>query len=127
MPPLRIYDRRERRLVAAADALLAPLAIVRRVRAAAPARPARVLCFRLERIGDLLMTLPALAALRAALPDATIDLAVGSWNGAIASAVGAVNRVETLDAAWLARGGGGLGVAGLARRAAAWRTRRYDL
>jgi ADP-heptose:LPS heptosyltransferase len=124
---LRIYDRRERALVAAADALLAPLGAVRRFRRVAPGRPARVLCFRLERIGDLLMTLPALSALRDALPDASIDLAVGSWNRTIASAVGGIDRVETLDAAWLARGRDGLGAIGLARRAAGWRSRQYDL
>ena len=124
---LRIYDRRERALVAAADALLAPLSVARRFRRAAIAPPARVLCFRLERIGDLLMTLPALAALRAALPGASIDLVVGSWNRTIASAIPGLDRIETLDAAWLGRGGEGLGVAGLARAAAKWRNRRYDL
>jgi lipopolysaccharide heptosyltransferase I len=129
---LRIYDRRERALVAAADALLSPLALARRFRDDPAGPPARVLCFRLERIGDLLMTLPALSALRAALPDSTIDLVTGSWNRAIASAIADVDRVEALDAAWLARpagaaGGNGLGVAGLARRAAGWRDRRYDL
>jgi ADP-heptose:LPS heptosyltransferase len=124
---LRIYDRRERALVAAADALLAPIAAARRFRRRAASPPVRVLCFRLERIGDLLMAVPALAALRAALPCASIDLVVGSWNQAIASAITSVSRVETLDAAWLARGAGGLGVSGLARRAASWRGRRYDL
>jgi ADP-heptose:LPS heptosyltransferase len=124
---LRIYDRRERAFVAAADALLAPVAAARRFRRPAPSPPVRVLCFRLERIGDLLMAVPALAALRAALPGASIDLVVGSWNQTIASAITPVSRVETLDAAWLARGGDGLGVAGLARRAAGWRSRRYDL
>jgi len=73
------------------------------------------------------MTVPALAGLRAALPDASIDLVVGSWNRAIASAIPGITRVETLDASWLARGRDGLGPIGLARRAAAWRSRRYDL
>ena len=131
MPSLRIYDRRERRLVAAADALLAPLALARRFRRAAAEPPARVLCFRIERIGDLLMTLPALAALRAALPGASIDLAVGSWNRDVAMAIPGIDRIETLDAAWLARPSGdgrsGLGLVALARRTAAWRGRRYDL
>src|SRR3954471_11106364 len=124
MAVLRIYDRRERRLVAAGDMLLSPLE-VRRLWRRAPARPARVLCFRIERIGDLLMTVPALAALRAALPDAAIDLAVGSWNRDVAMAIPGIDRVETLDAAWLARpsvnaavGRAGLGVMALARRAA---------
>src|SRR5437763_4052382 len=100
MARLHIYDRRERAIVAAADALLRPLALLRRSRRGAAAPPARVICFRLERIGDLLMTVPALAALRAALPDAAIDLVVGSWNRGIAAAIPGVGRVETIDAAW---------------------------
>jgi len=124
---LHIYDRRERMLVAAADALLAPLAIGRRFRRVPPAPPARVLCFRLERIGDFLMTLPALAALRNALPGACIDLVVGSWNHELASAVAGINHVETLDAAWLARGYRGLNASQLAGHARRWRTRKYDL
>ena len=127
MTPLRIYDRRERRLVAAADALLAPLSIARRLRRSAPARPARVICFRLERIGDLLMTLPALAVLRAALPGAEIDLVVGGWNHELAMAIPGVNRVEAVDAAWLARHRSGHGPLALARRMRRLRDRRYDL
>ncbi len=130
MPALRLSDPRERAVVAAADTLLTPIAWLRRLGRGAPDPPARVLCLRLERIGDLLMTLPALAALRAALPDAAIDLAVGSWNREIAAAIPGLARVETLDAAWLAREGpqgNGLGTLALMRRAAAWRSRRYDL
>src|SRR5262245_3788794 len=109
MERLRIYDPRERALVAAADALLLPVSTARRLRRAPKTRPARVLCFRLERIGDLLMTLPALVELRTALPDARIDLVVGSWNRGLAAAMPGLDSVETLDAAWLARGGDGLG------------------
>src|SRR4051812_17732205 len=124
---LRIYDPRERALVAAADALLRPVGMARRLRRVPPDRPARVLCLRLERIGDLLMTLPALAVLRAALPDASIDLVVGSWNRDIAAAIPTVSRIETVDAAWLARGGTGLGPLALTRHARGWAGRRYDL
>lgn len=127
MGVLRIYDPRERALVAAADALLLPFGAARRLRHRSGRAPARVLCFRLERIGDLLMTMPALAELRAALPGAVIDLVVGSWNREIASAVPGINGVESLDAAWLARGDGGLGAAALVRQAARWRREPYDL
>src|SRR5215207_6128885 len=103
MSRLTIYDRRERALVAVADALLAP-ALLRRALRPAPARPpARILCLRLERIGDLLMTLPALAELRALVPGAIVDLVVGSWNADIASAIPSVDCIETMDAEWLAR------------------------
>ena len=72
--------------------------------AAPGGRAGRILCFRLERIGDLLMTLPALAELRALAPGATIDLVVGSWNREIA---GSDSRHRSASrrsiAAWLAR------------------------
>jgi ADP-heptose:LPS heptosyltransferase len=124
---LTIYDRRERALVRLADALLAPVALRRILRRGRPAAPRRILCLRIERIGDLVMTLPALAELRALAPDASIDLVVGSWNAEIAAAIPSVSTVETLDAAWLARHGSGLSPFALVARAAAWRSRTYDL
>ena len=105
MARLTISDRRERALVAAADALLAPMAVRRIFRPWDPAPPRRILCFRLERIGDLLMTGPAIAELRALAPGASIDLIVGSWNREIAAALPGIDRVETLDAEWLLREG----------------------
>jgi ADP-heptose:LPS heptosyltransferase len=127
MALLQISDPRERALVAAADAVLAPLAMFRR-RGAAQHPPQRVLCFRLERIGDLLMTLPALAELRRALPHAEIDLVVGGWNDELAKAIPGVTRVEALDAAWLARDRAGThGPLSLARRVRRLRHHRYDL
>jgi heptosyltransferase-2/heptosyltransferase-3 len=125
MARLNISNRRERLLVGAADWLLAPARLARR--RSMLVRPARVLCFRIERVGDLLMTLPALADLRAALPDAQIDLVVGSWNRELAAAIPGVGRVEILEAAWLARGSSGESLAALLRRAIRWRSRRYDL
>src|SRR4029453_12379003 len=101
MARLTIYDRRERALVAVADALLAPAAFRRAFRRPNPDPPRRILCFRLERIGDLLMTAHALAELRALAPGASIDLIVGSWNQDIAAAIPGVDRVETVDAGWL--------------------------
>ena len=149
MAPLTIDDRRERALVAVADALLGPIALRRAFRRRDATPPQRILCFRLERIGDLLMTGPAIAELRALAPAASIDLVVGSWNREIAGALPGVDRVETLDAEWLARppsrlrrfgeagpssppertGEAGLRLSalGLVMQAARWRSRRYDL
>src|SRR3972149_3737591 len=141
MPRLHIYDRRERRLVLAADGMFAAAAaLARPFRSRRPvASPRRILLLRLERIGGLGMVLPAIADVRRLAPDARIDLVVGSWNQSLASAVPEVSRVETLDAAWLARGGTGRGIGALSRaargrgivslsRAArAWRTEDYDL
>jgi ADP-heptose:LPS heptosyltransferase len=113
--------------VAAADALWSPAALRRLFRRPDPAPPRRILCFRLERIGDLLMTGPALAELRALVPEASIHLAVGGWNRDLAGALPGIDRVETLDAGWLSREGSGSTLLGLARRVAGWRSRRYDL
>jgi heptosyltransferase-2/heptosyltransferase-3 len=126
MSRLAITDRRERALVRSADALLAPLALMRRGHAR-PASPQRIVCLRLERIGDLLMIVTAIADLEASFPEASIDLVVGTWNREIAAAIPGVDRIETLDASWLSRNGAGRGVAGLMREAARWRSRHYDL
>jgi ADP-heptose:LPS heptosyltransferase len=128
MARLNIYDQRDRAIVAVADALLAPAALRRAWRQRLSAPPARILCLRLERIGDLLMTLPALAELRALAPGASIDLVVGSWNRDLAAAIPYVDRVDVLDADWLSRPSvGGLSPLAVAARAARWRGRRYDL
>jgi heptosyltransferase-2 len=129
MPPLQIYDRRERALVTMADRALALGAAAARPfrRRRAPVAPRRILLLRLERIGDLLMSLPAIADVRSLAPDAAIDLVVGSWNAELARAIDRVTGVETLDAAWLGREGEGLGLAALIRAARRWRIARYDL
>jgi ADP-heptose:LPS heptosyltransferase len=122
-----IADRRERALVSVADLLLAPAVLRRRFRRFVATPPQKIVCFRLERIGDLLMTVPALAMLRALAPTATIDLVVGSWNREVAAAIPGVDRVETLDAAWLARPAEGLSTFGLVSATWRWRRRHYDL
>ncbi len=129
MPPLPIYDRRERALVTAADRLLGLAAsVVRPFRTRRmPAAPRRILLLRLERIGDLLMALPAIADVHSLAPEAEIDLVVGSWNADLARALGHVAHVRTLDAAWLSREGEGRGMPALVREARRWRDTRYDL
>ena len=103
MPGLQIKAPRERALVGAADALLRPLTWIGR-RRPTPAGPvARVLLLRLERIGDLLMTLEAIALARRTWPGATIDLAVGSWNLPLANLIPGIGTVHTADVPWLAR------------------------
>jgi ADP-heptose:LPS heptosyltransferase len=129
MPRLHIYDPRERTLVGAADRVLAVAAAAARPfrRRQQPASPSRILLLRLERIGDLLMAAPAIDEVRRLAPEAAIDLVVGSWNTDIARTLPGVTRVETLDAEWLARDGGGLGLGRLLGASRDWRTRRYDL
>jgi len=126
---LNISDRRERLLVAIADqALAATAAVARPFRLRRrPSTPKRILVLRLERIGDLLMTLPALVDLQTFAPGAEIDLVVGSWNVDLARAIVPVSHVIPLDAAWLSREGGGLGVSSLLGAARRWRASDYDL
>lgn len=131
--PLHIYDPRERALVAMADRALDGLAAVARPfrRRRRPAAPKRILLLRLERIGDLLMALPAIADVRTHAPEAAIDLVVGRWNADLAAAIPGVSRVDVLDAQWLARDGGALdlinALAPLLPSARRWRSKRYDL
>ncbi|MGB2716958.1 MAG: glycosyltransferase family 9 protein [Vicinamibacterales bacterium] len=125
---LQIYDPRERAVVGAADIGLRAVApLLRLLRRTAPSDPRRILLMRIERIGDLLMALEAITDVVFAAPDASIDLVVGSWNERLAKAIPGIHRVETLDAAWLARDGQGLGLPRLLSRARAWRSRQYDL
>ena len=125
---LQIDDRRERWLVGCADLLLKPLGDVGGWRRTAPAgAPRRVLLFRLERIGDLLMTLDAIGAVRRRLPDAELRLVVGSWNAELARLIPAVDRVETLDVPWLSREREPTPVGALAAQAARWRGQDFDL
>lgn len=129
MPPLQIHSRRERALVTAADRVLVLGAALARPfrRRRAPIAPRRILLLRLERIGDLLMVLPAIADVHTLAPDAEIHLVVGSWNADLAGAIDPIKRVQTLDAAWLARRNSGLGLLSLLRAARRWRALKYDL
>ena len=128
MAELQIYDPRERRLVAAADRVLAlGAAAARLLPRRRPASPRRILLLRLERIGDLLMSAAAIESVRAHAPDAIIDLVVGSWNRSIAERLRGIDRVETLDAPWLARGAAAAGTGHLVSAAWGWRRRGYDL
>jgi len=125
---LQIANPAERAAVAAADAILRLARVARRRRS----RPAageirRILVLRLERIGDLLMSLPAFRAIRERAPHAAIDLVVGSWNDALARQVDGIDAVETMEAPWLVRDAGGAGWPALLRQSRNWRARRYDL
>jgi lipopolysaccharide heptosyltransferase II len=125
---LDIYDPRERTLVSLADAMLSVLAAPGRLlprRAASP--PRRILLLRLERIGDLLMSLGAIRAVRRLAPEAAIDLVVGSWNEPVAQLIEGIDQIEILDAPWLSRKAQSSSYTQLASRARAWRRRRYDL
>ena len=126
---LQLTDWRERWLVGLADIGLAAAApFLRRSPGAGGGddRPA-ILLLRFERVGDLLMTLDAIAAVRARSPHATIDLVVGSWNEQLARLIPGLDRIETLNAPWLARGAASHSFGDMVKRAKGWRGRRYDV
>jgi lipopolysaccharide heptosyltransferase II len=123
---LQIYNPAERSLVGLADLALAPLGWSRR-RPAVAGGIRRVLLLRLERIGDLLMALDAIEDARHAWPQATVDLAVGTWNASIARLIPGLGDVLIADAPWLARGSQKAATTGLGASGRAWRRRGYDV
>lgn len=102
--PPRPYAYREpwvRRAVGLVDAVGERLLARRRER---PAGIRRVLLLRPDHLGDVIFALPAIEALRRALPEARIDLLVGPWSRPLFPP-GAGEGMEFLffDAPWLAR------------------------
>lgn len=59
--------------------------------------PSRILVLRGGAVGDFVVTLPALAALRAHWPDATVTLAAYPRTGRLALAGGLAHRLRSLD------------------------------
>ncbi len=104
----RVYDARERWSLRAFDLALRGGSHLLRLRPATPypavAEARSILALRLDRLGDLLMTLPALKALREAAPSAHIELGVGSWNEDIARGLPFVDAVRIIDTPWAAWG-----------------------
>ena len=124
---LQVYDRRERLMVGAADLILnAALAPMRVARRAPTEPPRRILLLRLERIGDLLMTLGAIAAIRRHASGAELHLAVGRWNEPLARLIPGIDRIHTVDAPWLAREHVESGVRSMTQQALALRRLRFD-
>lgn len=118
---LRVEHPVERMLAKRTDGPPAPAAPVD------PAAVREVLVLRLDRIGDLLMSLPALADLRRALPGARIRLAVGRWSADVA-AMAPVDEVVFWSAPWAGRAGeGASGMLSLARQARALAARPPDV
>src|SRR4051794_3977670 len=62
----------------------------------------RLLVVRLDNLGDLLMTTPAIAALRAGLPSAQITLLASPSGAALAPHERDIDDVLVHDASWVA-------------------------
>jgi len=90
-------------------------------------KPVEILVLRLDRIGDVLMSLPALVALREGLPRARIRLAVGEWSREIARDA-PVDEVLVWSAPWVGRAEeGASSVQEILNAARSRRTTRPDL
>jgi len=130
----RIYAPMERALVRAVDAparaafaLGRGLGLVRRPEARPLESLREILVLRLDRIGDVLMCLPALHDLRRMAPRARIRLAVGRWSESIARGF-PVDDVLVWSAPWVGRPAeGATGLPALLAKARALRHDRIDL
>ncbi len=121
----RVTAPRERLAVGAAS--LAALVVSPFLAKTPRPRPEDILVLRLDRIGDVLMSLPALSALRAVCPNARIRLAVGEWSKDIARDAD-VDEVLVWSAPWVGRSDeGASSAAGLFGRARALREAPPDL
>jgi ADP-heptose:LPS heptosyltransferase len=99
----------------------------RRPRPADRSQIREVLLLRLDRIGDVIMSLPAVYELRRALPEARIRIAVGRWSEAIVRHA-PVDEVLLWSAPWSGRADEGAeSLPALAGRARALRESRLDL
>lgn len=56
-----------------------------------------VLILKLDHIGDFLLALDALSALRNGFPEARLTLLCAPWNAALARSLGIFDRIDTLD------------------------------
>ncbi len=95
-----------------------------------PACIARVLLLRPDHVGDVLLTAPAVALIRASLPAAHLTYVVGPWSVEAARYGPAVDRLRTLAFPGFARRGNVNVLAPyvlLAREAARLRRERFDL
>jgi heptosyltransferase III len=64
-----------------------------------------ILIFRPDHLGDMLLTTPAIYAIRQAFPDADISVLAGSWASAVLRGNTDFNRLILCNLPWLDRGG----------------------
>lgn len=66
----------------------------------------RVLCVRLDNMGDVLMTTPAIRALKAGRPDRHITLLASPAGAAVARMIPDIDDIVVFDAPWMKAGAG---------------------
>jgi ADP-heptose:LPS heptosyltransferase/glycosyltransferase involved in cell wall biosynthesis len=60
-------------------------------------RHLKILVTKLDHLGDFILSIPAMAKLRAKYPDALIDIVVGSWNAGISRDLNLFRQVFSFD------------------------------
>jgi len=65
----------------------------------------RVLFFRPDHIGDVLLTTPVMRALKSALPECSLTVAVGSWAKPVIEHNPCIDDIVEIDCPWLRREG----------------------
>ncbi len=57
----------------------------------------KILLIKLDHMGDFVLSIPAIAKIKARYPYARIDIVVGSWNAAMAASLGIFENIYTFD------------------------------
>ncbi|HJQ97094.1 MAG TPA: glycosyltransferase, partial [Candidatus Polarisedimenticolaceae bacterium] len=122
-PPAYVYRKAHRRALARIVDGVGYAFAARRAQER-PARVDRILVVKLDHLGDVVLALPAIEALRATYRSAEIDVLVSPAAGPLL-ATAAINRVEELPAPWLR--GGHIPWRAVRSTAKRLRERRYDL
>jgi ADP-heptose:LPS heptosyltransferase len=60
-------------------------------------RRLKIVAIKLDHLGDFILSIPALAKLRARYPDADLDIVVGSWNAGFARELQLFRNIHTFD------------------------------
>ncbi len=92
-----------------------------------PDKVKKILVFRTDRMGDFIMTLPALRQLEKRYNGSDITYVTGSWNRVIAEHSSVKGRMVYRNPSWISRGEGSESFFSLCRFALSLRRERYDL
>ena len=87
----------------------------------------KIVVFRTDRIGDLVMTLPALKALRLRFPDSAIHLIAGEWNKGILKYIRTIDKTFIWNPSWISRNRRSDSFFSLFKKAISLRKSKYDL
>jgi ADP-heptose:LPS heptosyltransferase len=135
-PRYRIYKLRELLAIVSFDIathiLLAPLKIFhlyirKQLRDYSKDKIRKILIFRTDRIGDLVMTLPAIKLLRERYPEAKLHLVTGRWNEPILNYVKYFDLIHFWSPSWISRGEESDSFLRLCLRVIKIRKEQYDL